>query len=117
MQQKFYLLFFLNGSYQRLELAVSRILSKEGAPLEVFIYDSRSAAQSLTEQLARPEMADIDMVITHCTPNEVRVFADFGLQKSIPVINVNLPNDGGVRANPYFVMLNSTLKTQIPVLH
>ena len=102
--------------YEGVQLALDS-LSKEGAPLEVFIYDSRSASQSLTEQLARPEMSDINMVITHCTPNEVRIFADFGLQKSIPVINVNLPNDGGVRANPYFVMLNSTLKTQIEAMH
>ena len=102
--------------YEGVQLALDS-LSKEGAPLEVFIYDSRSASQSLTEQLARPEMSDINMVITHCTPNEVRIFADFGLQKSIPVINVNLPNDGGVRANPYFVMLNSTLKTQIEAMY
>jgi hypothetical protein len=102
--------------YEGVQLALDS-LSKEGLPLEVFIYDSRSASQSLTEQLARQEMSDIDMVITHCTPNEVRVFADFGLQKSIPVINVNLPNDGGVRSNPYFVMLNSTLKTQIEAVY
>ena len=28
------------------------------------------------------------------------------------MINVNLPNDGGVTRNPFFVMLNPTLKTQ-----
>ena len=35
-----------------------------------------------------------------------------GLKRNIPVINVNLPNDGGVTGNPFFVILNSTLKTQ-----
>ena len=43
---------------------------------------------------------------------QVKTFADAGLQKNIPVVNVNLPNDGGVTGNPFFVMLNSTLKTQ-----
>ena len=28
------------------------------------------------------------------------------------MINANLPNDGGVTGNPFFVLLNSTLKTQ-----
>ena len=102
--------------YEGVQLALDS-LSKEGVPLEVFIYDSRSATQTLAEQLARPEMSDVDMIINHCTNNEVRVYAEFGLQKNIPVINVNLPNDGGVRANPNYVMLSSTLKTQIESIY
>ena len=102
--------------YEGVQLALDS-LSKEGVPLEVFIYDSRSSSETLAEQLSKPELADVDMIITHCGTNEVRTFADFGLLKNIPVINVNLPNDGGVRANPYFVMLNSTLKTQIEAVY
>jgi hypothetical protein len=35
----------------------------------------------------------------------------------IPFVNVNLPNDGGVFENPYFVMLNPTLKTHIESIY
>jgi hypothetical protein len=31
---------------------------------------------------------------------------------AIPFINANLPNDGAVNSNPFFVILNPTLKTQ-----
>ncbi len=39
-------------------------------------------------------------------------FAEAGLAKKIPVINVTIPHDGGSAANPYFVILNPTLRTQ-----
>ena len=57
-------------------------------------------------------MDSVELIITHCSSAEVKIFADAGLKKNIPVINTNLPNDGSVTANPFFVMINSTLKTQ-----
>jgi hypothetical protein len=98
--------------YEGAQLALDS-LSKEGVNLEVFIYDNKSSQQPISEQLQKPELQDVDLILTHCSSNELRFYTDFGLEKSIPVINVNLPNDGGVRANPFFVMLNSTLKTQV----
>lgn len=97
--------------YEGAQLALDS-LSKEYAPLEVFIYDSRSAKETIWEQLNKPEMAGVELIITHCSSAEVKTFADAGLKKNIPVINANVPNDGSVTANPFFVMLNSTLKTQ-----
>ena len=102
--------------YEGVQLALDS-LEQENIPLEVFILDSKSSTQSIPQLLDKPEMQDVDLVITHCNTNEVRLFADFGLQKNIPVVNVNLPNDGGVRGNPFFVMLNSTLKTQIEAIY
>jgi hypothetical protein len=42
----------------------------------------------------------------------VRQFAEVALKRNIPVINTTVPNDGGVSSNPYFVVLNPTLRTQ-----
>lgn len=102
--------------YEGVQLALDS-LEQENIPLEVFILDSKSSSQSIPQLLNKPEMQEVDLVITHCNTNEVRLFSDFGLQKNIPVVNVNLPNDGGVRGNPFFVMLNSTLKTQIEAIY
>ena len=102
--------------YEGVQLALDS-LSKEGIPLEVFILDSKSSSQSISQQLNKPALNGINLIITHCSTNEVRLFADYGLEKNIPVINVNLPNDGGVRNNPYYVMLNSTLKTQCEAMY
>jgi hypothetical protein len=97
--------------YEGVQLALDS-LSKENTPLEVFIYDTRSATETLTQQLTKAEMANVELIITHCSSAEVKLFAEAGLKRNIPVINVNLPNDGGASSNPFFVVLNSTLKTQ-----
>jgi hypothetical protein len=93
--------------YEGAQLALDS-LNKEAAPLEVFVYDTRSAKESLIQQL---EKAEADS-ITYCSAAEVKTIADAGLKRNIPVINVNLPNDGGITGNPFFVLLNSTLRTQ-----
>lgn len=97
--------------YEGAQLAIDS-LNKEGAPLEIFIYDTRSSKQSIAQQLNKAERDSVELIIAHSTSQEVKIFADAGLKRNIPVINVNLPNDGGASANPFFVVLNSTLKTQ-----
>jgi len=39
--------------------------------------------------------------------------ADEARIRKVPYINVNLPNDGGITNNPFFVMLNPSLKTHV----
>ncbi|RYY59262.1 MAG: amino acid ABC transporter substrate-binding protein [Chitinophagaceae bacterium] len=97
--------------YEGAQLAIDS-LNMEGAELEIYIYDTRSASENLQQILAKPAMADMDLVIAHCSGNEVRSFAEFGLKNNIPVINATVPNDAGTTSNPYFVLLNPTLKTQ-----
>jgi hypothetical protein len=98
--------------YEGVQLALDS-LADEGSQLEVFIYDTRSATTSLQDQLDKPEIANVNLIIAHCASNEVRIFAETGLRRNIPVINTTIPNDGGTSANPYFIVLNPTLKTQI----
>lgn len=105
---------FINSGlefYEGAQLALDS-LNKEGAQLEIFIYDTRSATQTLEQQLAMPELADVSLIIAHCSNNEVRLLSETALQKKIPVINTTVPNDAGTTANPYFILLNPTLKTQ-----
>ncbi len=97
--------------YEGVQLALDS-LNKEKAPLEIFIYDTKSAKENITQLLNRSELDSVDLIIVHCSSNEVKIFADAGLKKNIPVINANLPNDGGVESNPFFVVLNPTLRTQ-----
>ena len=88
--------------YEGAQLALDS-LNKEKAPLEVFIYDTRSAKESLPQQLNKPEIDSVAFIIAHCSINETKIFADAGLKRNIPVINVNMPNDGGVTGNPFYV--------------
>lgn len=97
--------------YEGVQMALDS-LNEEGARLEVFVYDTRSTSESIAQQLNRKEMDSMELMLVHCSSGELKTFADAGLRRHIPVVNVNLPNDGGVTGNPFFVMLNSTLRTQ-----
>lgn len=96
--------------YEGAQLALDS-LEKEGAPLEVSIYDTKSD-RSISEITSTPGFAGTELIIGHViSPNEVRMLAQIAQTKNIPFINANLPNDGGVTKNPFLVILNSTLYT------
>ena len=97
--------------YEGAQLALDS-LSQEGAPLEVFIYDTRSATEPLLQQLNKSSLDSVELILGYGSSSEIKLLADAGLKRNIPVINSNLPNDAGVTGNPFFVVLNSTLKTQ-----
>jgi hypothetical protein len=97
--------------YEGSELALDS-MSREGIKMEVFVYDTRSGKVSLKQQLEKAETDSVELIIAYCSSSDVRVIADAGLKRNIPVVNANLPNDGGVTNNPFFVLLNPTLKTQ-----
>jgi hypothetical protein len=95
--------------YQGAQMALDS-LQRAGAPLEVFIYDSRSKRYPLAQQVNNPALTGVELMIAHANLTEVRVLAEAALQKKIPLISATLPNDAGVQNNPYFVILNSTLR-------
>lgn len=106
---------FLNPGlefYEGAQLALDS-LAREGLALDVFVFDTRSQKESIEEQLEKPELSDVKLIIAHCSGNEVRLFAEAAAKRNIPVINTTIPNDGGVSNNPFFVVLNPTLRTQI----
>lgn len=110
---------FLNAGvefYQGVQAALDS-LQKKGAPLEVFIYDSRSATTSIAQQLMAPELDSVEMIIAQANPAETKLLADAALAKKIPLISATLPNDAGVTANPYFVVLNTTLQGHIEAIY
>lgn len=87
-------------------------LQKRGAPLDVFIYDSRGK-ESINSQLAKPEMRDVEMIIAQTNASETKLLADAAFRKKVPFISATFPNDAGVFNNPYFVILNPTLQTHV----
>lgn len=106
---------FLNPGvefYQGVQAALDS-LQKQGAPLEVFIYDTKSGTASLAQQLQGPEFAGMEMMIAQSNAAETKLLADSALSKKIPFVSATLPNDAGATANPYFVLLNTTLQGHI----
>jgi hypothetical protein len=86
-------------------------LQQEQAPLDVRIYDTRSASQNLAQVLQSPEFQRTGLILGHVTSGEMQQLAAAAARLNIPFINVNYPNDGGITNNPELVILNSTLRT------
>ncbi|HUP12065.1 MAG TPA: hypothetical protein VM187_07635 [Niastella sp.] len=103
--------------YNGISLAIDS-LNAEHARLEVLFYDSKGAAEPLNQVLQKPELTGISMIIASFNSrNEIKPVADFALQKNIPLVSVTYPNDGGLTANPFFVLINPTLPTHCEGLY
>jgi ABC-type branched-subunit amino acid transport system substrate-binding protein len=104
---------FLNPGlefYQGAQAALDS-LNKVGAPLDVFVYDSRSQRQPLSQIVNGQELAQVDLMIGHTSAAETRLLADLASKKKVPFISATLPNDANISSNPYYVILNSTLRS------
>jgi len=102
--------------YEGAQIALDS-LSKEGAELEVFVYDTRSVTKPLSKQLEKIAQDSVELILGYTSPQENWSIANTARTMQVPYINVNLPNDAGVTNNPYLVMLNSTLRTHIEKIY
>lgn len=102
--------------YEGIELAADS-LNKLGARLDVRIYDTRSERSSVSKIIESKDFETFDLVLGHVTGTEARALAAAASKHTVPFINVNYPNDAGVQNNPYYVILNSTLTTQLKTLY
>ncbi len=78
--------------------------------VEAFIYDTKSYSQSLHFLIKNKLLDSLDLMIGSVKDVDFKQLADFALQKQIPFLSATYPNDGGVTANPYLGIINSTLK-------
>ncbi len=79
--------------------------------IETFFYDSKSDSLSIQKLIESDVLNDIEMIIASVKDKELNLLSKFSLKKKIPLISATFPNDGGITQNPFFVILNSTLKT------
>ena len=99
--------------YNGVMLAIDS-LNAEKVPVEVLLYDSKSAESQIQQLVAGSDFADISLIIASFnTRAEIKPLADYALEKNIPLISSTYPNDGGITGNPFFVLINPTLLTHI----
>ncbi|RYZ23825.1 MAG: amino acid ABC transporter substrate-binding protein [Chitinophagaceae bacterium] len=92
-------------------------LNRAGAPLEVHVVDARSSKTPLARALHEPALAGAELFIAPSNAAETRLLAEEALRRKIPFVSATLPNDAGVTDNPYYVVLNSTLRTHCEALY
>ena len=102
--------------YEGLQLAMDS-LHKLKVPLDITVYDTRNTRKTLQQMLEETEFSKMQLILGHVNVSELRVLSNAARARTIPFINVNFPNDGGVTNNPEFVILNSTLRAHCEALY
>ncbi len=103
--------------YNGVMLAVDS-LNAEHAQVDVLFYDTKSMTEPLQTVLQKPEMAGTSLIIASFSArSEIKPVADFALAGNIPLISFTYPNDGGLSGNPFFVLVNPTLRTHCEGLY
>ena len=93
-------------------------LNKENASLSVTVYDSKSVSLPLQKLIALPALKKMSLIIASFNARaEIKPLADFALAANIPLLSYTYPNDGSVENNPFFFLVNPTLKTHIEAIY
>ena len=88
-------------------------LNKTNTPLEIRIIDTKQKNNSLASILSDTSIQNIGLIISAVTNRaDTKLIADFALAHQTPMVSAVFPNDAGVTNNPFFTVLNPTLKTQ-----
>ncbi|MEO6731629.1 MAG: ABC transporter substrate-binding protein [Ferruginibacter sp.] len=102
---------FVNGA----QIALDSL--KLNHNVEAFIYDTKSYRTPLSKLISSRIIDSLHLIIGSVKDLEYKQLADFALAKKIPFISATYPNDGGVTANPYLVLVNSTLKAHCEAIY
>jgi hypothetical protein len=78
--------------------------------VDAYIHDSKSYSKTIPSLIKAGKLDSLNLIIGSVKDAEYRQLADFALLKNIPFFSVTYPNDGGITANPFTVIMNSTLK-------
>ncbi|AHF17662.1 hypothetical protein NIASO_11855 [Niabella soli DSM 19437] len=97
--------------YHGVSMAVDS-LNALNIPLDLYIYDSKSATQSIESQFNKAAADGVELIIANCSLADIEKLAKLAVSKKITLLNAAVPNDVNARNNPYFVVLNPTLPTQ-----
>ena len=85
-------------------------LKLDGKHVEAFIYDSKSNTQPVLTLIKSRKLDNLDLIIGSVKEPEYGLLAQFAAQRNIPFVSATYPNDGGIRKNPFLIIVNSTLK-------
>ena len=93
-------------------------LKKSSATFDIRIIDTKQKNNSLTTLLTDSSLQKPTLIISAVTNKaDTKLIADFALAQQSPMVSAVFPNDAGVTNNPFFTVLNPTLKTQCEAIY
>lgn len=85
--------------------------------VDASIYDTKSYTEKITDLIRSKKLDSLQLIIGSVRDEDFTQLAAFALQKNIPFISATYPNVAGVTANPYLVVMNSTLKSHCDAIY
>lgn len=99
--------------YNGVMLAVDS-LRKDSIAADFIIVDTKQPQQQWENLLKGDSLNSADLFIAAINnPVELKQLADAASSKKIPLISATYPRTTGINSNPYFYLVNSSLKTHI----
>ena len=101
---------FFNG----ISLAIDSLeKEKDKISLQVQIIDVRSAGQNFKKLLETGDIHADLFIASFQGRYEMGLLANYAWANKIPLISSTYPNAAGIKDNPYFILLNPTLPSQL----
>ncbi len=81
------------------------------------IFDTKSYTEKIADLIQNKKLDSLNLIIGNVRDEDFTDLAAFALQKNIPFISVTYPNVASVKANPFLVVMNSTLKAHCDAIY
>jgi len=81
------------------------------------IFDTRSYTEKIPDLVRSKKLDSLNLIIGSVRDEDFLQLAAFAQEKNIPFISATYPNVSGVTANPYLVVMNSTLKSHCDAIY
>jgi ABC-type branched-subunit amino acid transport system substrate-binding protein len=78
--------------------------------IQANIYDTKAKVENIAWLITNNKLDSVDLIIGSVKDADLTKLAAFAKQKNIPFVSATSPNDGGVTANPFYIMINATLR-------
>lgn len=85
--------------------------------IDASIYDTKSFKQPVADLIRLKKLDSLQLIIGSVKDDDYLQLAAFALQKNIPFISATYPNVKGISANPFLVVMNSTLRSHCDAIY
>lgn len=92
-------------------------LMAQGSKIQYNLYDTRSVQQDVAHLVSGRMLDSVQLIIGSVTGADYQVLASFAKAKNIPFVSATYPNEGGINANPFVVILSPTIFTHCQAIY
>lgn len=101
--------------YEGVQLALDT-LEKLGVNMDVYLFNDDRRESTLQKTLNRKEVQNTDVVVGPIFTDGLSLAQEWGKDKEVFVVSPFSPSDVSVTDNPFFIMVNATMPTQLTTL-